>query len=163
MKRFQIASLFKGIEPLKSISIPSTKKPRKPRRKRGIEQANSQSQAQQKKPEIKKPKATPYKKQRIPVALREQVWIKQMGKVFEGKCPTTWCQNTITVYDFQSGHNIPESKGGPTTLDNLVPLCSRCNLSMGNEYTFDEWSKISDGQPPKMTVEEVEPKKWWCC
>ncbi len=109
-----------------------------------------------------KPKAKPYKKQRIPVALREQVWIKQMGKVFDGKCSTTWCQNTITVFDFQSGHNIPESKGGPTNLDNLIPLCSRCNLSMGNEYTFDEWCKISD--QPEKTVEEVVPKKkWWFC
>ena len=110
-----------------------------------------------------KPKAKPYKKQRIPVALREQVWIKQMGKVFHGKCPTTWCQNTITVFDFQSGHNIPESKGGPTNLENLIPLCSRCNLSMGNDYTFDEWCKISD--QPEKTVEEVVPKKksWFCC
>lgn len=152
MKRFQMSSLLKGIEPPKA---PLSKKPTKSRGKRQLKP----------KPEPKpepKEKAKPYKKQRIPVALREQVWIKQMGKVFDGKCPTTWCQNTITVYDFQSGHNIPESKGGPTTLDNLIPLCSRCNLSMGNEYTFDEWCKISE--QAQKTVEVVQPpKKWWCC
>lgn len=83
-----------------------------------------------------------------------------MGRVFEGKCPVTWCQNTITVFDFQSGHNIPESKGGKTDLANLIPLCSRCNLSMGNEYTIDEWSKMSD-LPPKV-VEVVVKTRWWC-
>ena len=78
-------------------------------------------------------------KEKIPVALREQVWIKHMGQVFKGKCSTVWCANIITVFDFQSGHNIPESRGGSTTIDNLVPLCSRCNLSMGNNHTFDDW------------------------
>lgn len=80
------------------------------------------------------------RKERIPIALREQVWIQRMGRIFEGKCPTPWCENQITVFDFESGHNIPESKGGSTTIDNLVPLCSRCNKSMGNRYTFESWS-----------------------
>lgn len=84
-----------------------------------------------------------YKKQTIPVALREQVWIARMGRRFEGKCPTTWCTNNITVFDFQSGHNIPESKGGPTDITNLIPICSRCNLSMGDRYSFVEWCNLS--------------------
>lgn len=83
--------------------------------------------------------ATKYKKQSIPGALRKQVWISRMGKIFEAKCPTTWCSNIIDVYDFESGHNIPESKGGPTNIDNLIPICASCNRSMGDRYTFDEW------------------------
>ena len=91
--------------------------------------------------------AQAYKKAKIPVALREQVWIKKMGRVFEGKCAVDWCNNNITVFDFQSGHNVPESKGGKTTIDNLIPICSRCNLSMGNNYTIDEWcSQFSENQ-----------------
>jgi len=85
----------------------------------------------------------PYSKKRIPAAFREQIWLRTFGKKFQGKCTTPWCKNTITVFDFQSGHNIPESKGGPTTPDNLLPLCARCNLSMGNKYTFDEWATMS--------------------
>ena len=81
------------------------------------------------------------RKRAIPKAVREQLWLRDMGKEFEGKCMTSWCKNTITIFDFQCGHNIPESKGGPTVLDNLVPICSRCNQSMGNQYSFDEWSK----------------------
>ena len=95
-----------------------------------------------------------YRKARIPMALREQVWISKMGRVFESKCPVVWCQNNITVFDFQSGHNIPESKGGTTTLDNLIPLCSRCNLSMSDNYTIDEWSSQYQAIPK-------EPKKKW--
>ena len=80
------------------------------------------------------------RKQKIPKAVREQVWLRDMGRVFEGKCKTQWCQNTITIFDFQCGHNIPESKGGPTTLDNIIALCCRCNTSMGNQYNFSEWN-----------------------
>jgi len=89
------------------------------------------------------------KKQKIPAAIREAVWIKSCGRVFEHKCLTSWCPNTITVFDFQSGHNIPESKGGKTCIENLYPLCARCNLSMGDRYTYDEWTGMHmDVQTP---------------
>ena len=96
----------------------------------------------------------PYKKQKIPKALREALWIHCNPTFFHAKCQTTWCPNTITPFNFQAGHNIPESKGGATSLDNMVTLCSRCNLSMGNKYTFDEWCKISN--VPKAS------RKSWC-
>jgi hypothetical protein len=89
----------------------------------------------------------PYRKKKIPKALREAVWLKYSGKEFETKCHTTWCPNRITAYDFQAGHMIPEKKGGPTTLENLIPLCSRCNLSMGHQYTYEEWCRL-EGAPP---------------
>jgi HNH endonuclease len=79
------------------------------------------------------------RKSPIPKALREQVWLKYVGKEYSTKCKTTWCENNINVFDFQCGHNIPESKGGPTTIENLLPICSRCNLSMSDKYSFDEW------------------------
>lgn len=99
------------------------------------------------------PKSPKKRKDTIPVALRETIWLHHMGRQFEGKCKTTWCKNTITVFDFQAGHDQPESKGGPTTLENLIPLCSRCNLSMGNRYTFAEWCKLSESTAP------VTPKR----
>ena len=108
------------------------------------------------------PKSGPKKKAPIPAAFREQIWLRQFGKVYEAKCPTPWCQNTITVYDFQSGHNIPESKGGPTTPENLIPLCSRCNLSMGDRYTFDEWSAISPSSKVAPIV-KISCPSWKCC
>lgn len=85
-------------------------------------------------------------KDTIPRALKEQVWVTHIGKKYESKCFIPWCSNTITVFDFQCGHNIPESKGGATDLSNLKPICSRCNSSMNNNYTIDEWIKLS--RPP---------------
>lgn len=83
------------------------------------------------------------RKDKIPRALREQVWLKCMGKTYEGKCPVVWCSNVINVYDFQCGHNIPESRGGKTDLTNLFAVCSRCNMSMSNRFTIDEWNSKS--------------------
>jgi 5-methylcytosine-specific restriction endonuclease McrA len=80
-------------------------------------------------------------KKKIPKAIREQLWIQKVGKKFESKCKTTWCRNKINVFDFQAGHDVPECKGGSSELTNLVPICSRCNLSMGSQHTFKEWCK----------------------
>ena len=85
-----------------------------------------------------------YRKAKIPKALREQVWISKFGKKFDSKCFVPWCQNTITVFDFQCGHDIPESKGGKTDLSNLYPICSRCNMSMSNVYTLEQWCQKGD-------------------
>jgi 5-methylcytosine-specific restriction endonuclease McrA len=32
---------------------------------------------------------------------------------------------------------VPESKGGPTHIDNLQTLCKDCNLGKGNRYHTD--------------------------
>lgn len=102
-------------------------------------------------PEIK------YRKQKIPVAIREAVWITRCGRVFEHKCSTSWCPNKLTVFDFQSGHNIPESKGGKTCVDNLYPLCARCNLSMGDRFTFDEWTAMKSPIPAPALIPVTRP------
>ena len=110
---------------------------------------------------------TKKRKQKIPVAIREAIWIKYMGRVFEGKCPTQWCHNTITVFDFHSGHDIPESKGGPTTVDNLIPLCARCNTSMSNDYTFQQWNLLAKPVAPAPIVlpPQTHPphNRWFLC
>jgi 5-methylcytosine-specific restriction endonuclease McrA len=80
----------------------------------------------------------------IPKALREQVWITYAGRRFERMCLVPWCRNVITVFDFHVGHNVPESVGGATNISNLRPICSRCNLSMGSQYSITEWSALSE-------------------
>ena len=82
-----------------------------------------------------------YQKKTIPKALREQVWLTYAGKRYEKKCTVSWCKNRMTVFDFHVGHNIPESKGGETVISNLLPICSRCNLSMGAKYSITEWEE----------------------
>ena len=75
----------------------------------------------------------------IPKVVKEQLWLLHFGEKFSSKCYVKWCYNKITVFDFHVGHNIPKSKGGTDNINNLKPICSRCNLSMNNEYTIDEW------------------------
>lgn len=100
------------------------------------------------------------KKKPIPAAIREACWQKRCGRVFEHKCLTPWCPNIITVFDFQAGHDIPESKGGPTTVENLYPICSRCNQSMGDRFTFQEWSALHQPQTQKeMIVVDPPPSR----
>ena len=82
------------------------------------------------------------KKSSIPLAIRQQVWLKYIGKKFDNKCNIIWCQNNITVFRFHVGHVIPKSKGGSIEIENLRPICSNCNLSMSNKYTIDEWNII---------------------
>ena len=36
------------------------------------------------------------KRKNLPRAVREQVWLKDMGKEYEGKCKIDWCNNEIT-------------------------------------------------------------------
>lgn len=82
-------------------------------------------------------------KERIPRALREQVWITYAGRRFQRKCWVPWCKNTMSCFDFHVGHNIPESRGGTLEIHNLRPICARCNLSMSDKYTIGEWMAYS--------------------
>lgn len=93
--------------------------------------------------EKKKDNEDSKKKDKIPRALREQVWLHYAKKNFEIKCPVSWCENKISPFDFHVGHNIAEANGGTLDLNNLRPICSRCNLSMGSKYTIDEWDKLA--------------------
>lgn len=95
-------------------------------------------------------------KANIPKALREQVWLRHAGRVYERKCHVTWCQNVMSVFDFHVGHDVPESLGGATEIANLRPICARCNLSMGSSYTVQEWSRLSAAQPRTWA-------QWFCC
>jgi hypothetical protein len=111
------------------------------------------------------------KKDKIPKALREQVWLHYSKKEFEVKCPITWCQNKITPFSFHVGHNIPETNGGTIDIGNLRPICANCNLSMGSKFTIDEWNKIAkhpsstEIEPPKLELPlpALMKKKSKCC
>jgi len=84
-----------------------------------------------------------YKRRKIPTALKEQVWLQNIGQVYECECTISWCKNYITVFDYHVGHDIPLSKGGTYDISNLRPICSRCNLSMGDRYTIKTWERIA--------------------
>ena len=89
------------------------------------------------------------RKANIPKAIREQCWVAIVGKKYESKCYIPWCNNTMTVFDFHVGHDKPESKGGTLDIENLKPICARCNLSMSDNYTIQEWNELSPDKDKK--------------
>jgi hypothetical protein len=78
------------------------------------------------------------KKQRIPHALKIACWNKNIGeKIGQSKC--FCCKITkIEQLNFHAGHIISEANGGILHIDNILPICKNCNLSMNtqNLYTF---------------------------
>ena len=73
----------------------------------------------------------------IPKALKIKVWDKTYGM----NVGQTICLNCkisiISQMNFHCSHIIPESEGGATNVENLVALCSPCNLSMGKKNMIE--------------------------
>lgn len=67
----------------------------------------------------------------IPKRLRTEVWKKVNRDSLTGVCYV--CHRSIHFDDFHCGHDIPECKGGATTLSNLQPICAACNLSCATQ------------------------------
>ena len=76
-------------------------------------------------------------KKQIHESLKTSVWNKYIG-ADKGTAPC-WCCSftTITQREFDTGHVIAEINGGTTNLDNLRPICRKCNLSMGAQNMED--------------------------
>lgn len=83
---------------------------------------------------------TNIKRRNIPQSVKVLVFEKRNGKKRYGKCST--CSREIDIMNFHCGHIIPDSIGGPVHINNLEPICAKCNLGMGdenlNEFT-DQW------------------------
>lgn len=77
------------------------------------------------------------KKTRISKALRQLVWeTHSTSDLLNIKC--LCCELTIiTPFDFECARILAESKGGPTNVHNLLPVCSVCKKSMLDENFYD--------------------------
>jgi hypothetical protein len=74
-----------------------------------------------------------YKKRNIPIAVKISVWNKYIGEEI-GKTKCLCCNDRfITQMQFHCGHIISEINGGKTNINNLKPICSTCNFSMGRK------------------------------
>ena len=81
-----------------------------------------------------------YRKKTIPKVVKDLTWQRWIGDdIAKAKCLCCGI-NEIKMNSFHCGHVISEADGGPTTVDNLRPVCATCNLSMRtqNMNTFKE-------------------------
>jgi len=82
------------------------------------------------------------KKINIPKIKKQEIWENYIGiSIGETKCMC--CSlNNINAFNFHNGHIIAKSKGGDMSKENLRPICSQCNLSMGNENMIDFMKRL---------------------
>lgn len=110
------------------------------------------------------------KKKAIPKVLKDLCWSKYIGNAL-GETSCMCCQtNMIRMNDFHCGHVIAEAKGGETVIENLRPICKKCNLSMGTDnlnefrtrYGFDRKpSSASIASPVRASVAEASEIMIW--
>ncbi len=74
---------------------------------------------------------------RIRHNIRQLVWNTHVGQS-RGQALCFCCQATaISCFDFECGHIVARSRGGPDSVENLRPICGLCNRSMGTCNMFD--------------------------
>ena len=77
------------------------------------------------------------RKNKIPKAIKTQSWDTHIG-ADKGEVMCICCMhNTIKQSDFHAGHIQAEAEGGEATVDNIIPICSQCNLSMQTKHMRD--------------------------
>ena len=107
------------------------------------------------------------------------VWEHHCGKVYSHKCHIRLCSTIMKVSDFDIGHIVAYSRNSEDQLSNLLPICYKCNKSMGTMSIPDYNYSISPpGHSEPQIKDEInnyiyEPlihnnsfdskPKWFCC
>jgi len=65
----------------------------------------------------------------IPKAIRDAVWMRDVGNSKNGECYV--CKRFITDDLYETGHIISRSNNGSDDFDNLRVVCVQCNKAMG--------------------------------
>jgi hypothetical protein len=99
---------------------------------------------------IDEPKKRP--RDRIPKTLRTLVWDEYVG--LDNGSTLCICGTKIYQMNFECGHVIPHSKGGEASVENLRPICSMCNKSMGNTNYFDFIKDIGIKNPDDIDLSD---------
>jgi len=75
-----------------------------------------------------------YKKEPIPIELRNKVWRSWCQGKMDGKCFS--CDVDISYEHWECGHIHAEAHGGPTIESNLRPVCMPCNRGMTSQHMY---------------------------
>lgn len=80
------------------------------------------------------------KREEITTELRRQTWYKINNDNNNGICYT--CNKSLEYKDMHCGHIKAHVEGGKTILDNLMPVCEKCNKEMGTQ-NLEEYKKYN--------------------
>ncbi len=89
----------------------------------------------------------------IPKAVRDAVWMRDVGNSKSGKCYI--CPRIITDDNFEAGHIISKHNGGNDDYDNLRAICIPCNRSMKSTNLEDYKEKHYPNNINKINLNEV--------
>lgn len=78
------------------------------------------------------------KKRTISQNIRKKVWSK-VNSSSDGICYV--CSLQLSYDDFHCGHIVAKYSGGSDNVDNLLPICLSCNLSMGIQNLYEYKNK----------------------
>jgi len=93
----------------------------------------------------------------IPKSLKILVWDKNIGKEKGiGECDV--CKSEIDSKNFECGHIISVKDGGETNIENLLPICSSCNKSMGTQHLNDFKAKYFQSTNKTETTQKESKK-----
>lgn len=87
---------------------------------------------------IRVPARPPSARKAIAKKVRDKVWRVAFSVNLDGMCYC--CSDKITIDNWHQGHIISHACGGLDDTENLRPVCSSCNLSMGTE-NMDDFKK----------------------
>lgn len=77
------------------------------------------------------------RKKAIPKKIKNEAWDRCFGAE-KGTATCPCCQSAvIDAKNHDAGHIVAEKNGGLVTVDNIVPICRGCNLSMGTHNLAD--------------------------
>jgi predicted GTPase len=81
-------------------------------------------------------KSNKYKRTKLPKVVRDQTWNTYIGNEKSiGDCYV--CGKDISIQYYECGHIISVKDGGSDTIDNLRPVCGKCNKSVGAQNMND--------------------------
>ena len=81
------------------------------------------------------------KREKIPKEIRGLVWRKRNGENLRGECYC--CGEELVFENFECGHVVARCLGGNIAVDNLEPICKKCNLDM-RTMNLEEYKKYGE-------------------
>lgn len=84
---------------------------------------------------------------KLPTAIRSAVWNKYIGEEYGVSTCFTGCGSRIAQNNFQIGHVVSKHRNGTNHIENLRPICQRCNTSMGSTDMYEFMSEYGLKSP----------------